>query len=1377
MLLILGTAGDPAFAGTDGKVIEGTGDLTLKGAQLTSTSSAVTLAANHDVNLIEQQLQQSRHDESTYSGGTLLSKVSSNSMNDVRRTQSVASTVSGDSIVLSAGNDLTVRGSNVTGKNDVSLYATNDVNIVAAEEKSSASNFAESKSSATGFGKLTGATAMFIDPYLGAALLTSKSAMQNADQTQTQVVGSSISGSNIDITSGRDTKVQGSIIVADANVDILAGRNLSVVSAQETQAQQAKSSSKTSGFIGSFWQPAIGTVKQTQDGKSDSVTQVGSQIASLGTNGSGNVTLQAGEHYTQTASGVLAPKGDIDISAKNVLINEAYDVNNAEQRSTYSKVALGGTVSVPLISAVQGIQGMADAAKNTGDSRMKALAGINAAMNAQSALDTAQAMSNGGSLSSGIKVSVSLGSSKSESSSTQTASTVVGSQVNAGGNVSIAATGGGADSNLTAIATDISAGNNVSLKADNQVTLAAAQSTVSEHSKNNASGASIGIGFAVGGQQNGFTLELAANKARGHADGTDLTAVNTHVQAGNTASIDSGGDTTLKGAVVAGQRVTADIGGKLAIESLQDSSRFDSKQESAGVGVSVCIPPFCYGSSSVSASYSKSNVNGDYLSVVEQSGIKAGDGGFDVKVKGSTDLKGGVIASTQAAIDQNRNSLVTATLTTSDIRNHDSYDASGISLGVTLSGKMGDQSTAKPGAQQQAANAPSNPSGSAGYADDSGKQDGITQSGISAGTIVITDEQGQKARTGQDATATVASINRNVTSGKDAGNTLVKQWNGQQLVDQTQAAMQITAAFGQSAAKAVGDYAGKQTESYVKARDAAQAAQAVLADSNATVEQKSQAQALLTAAQGVMAQQQETYDHWKEGGDYRVAAHTAIGALAGGAGGALGAGVSAATMPHIGEAIDKLGLSDPVKQAVGIATASVIGAAAGGTAGAVSGLNIDANNRQLTHTEMDRLKKLAGNDQVKEARLAAAACALVKCAAEFPVGSAEYRQMKALEDLGNSPTFAAERQLLSQQTDTVGNRDKVTYKLFQYGVANSLLDSATRVDNTYQVTTRVMGGVQAVGGAATAVAGAGVTAGGAVTCPETGVGCLVAAGGVVMTGYGIDQTKAGVGTMLTGQQQPTLGGQLIQQMLGVSPGTAELMYGLAGLTPAAVEATLANKAVNAQIAANAAARNSYAASSTALPEGYAPLKSVGAAANDTGGLPAGFQRVVNQATGDVQVLGSDGRIYNEVTQGGKDVLVPVAKGSPVDYDHIIGADYTKAGKPTGGHTLLNGDVKIVAGTESIPDATGVYKATIQIPDPQNPGQWITKTSNGSINTMFPKVWDEARIKAEVDAAWNSPSKIVIGDKWSSVTPSGVKVEGFISPRTTVYPVYQTPKKP
>jgi hypothetical protein len=134
-----------------------------------------------------------------------------------------------------------------------------------------------------------------------------------------------------------------------------------------------------------------------------------------------------------------------------------------------------------------------------------------------------------------------------------------------------------------------------------------------------------------------------------------------------------------------------------------------------------------------------------------------------------------------------------------------------------------------------------------------------------------------------------------------------------------------------------------------------------------------------------------------------------------------------------------------------------------------------------------------------------------------------------------------------------------------------------------------------------------------------------------------------------------------------------------------------------------------------------------------------------------------------------------ASNSPIDFKHIIGADYKRhTGEPTGGHTLLNGDVRLIEGTVSAPDATGVYRAQVQMADPQHAGQWITKTDrNGSPmpNTMFPKDWPAEQVVSEVNAAWFSPTKTIRGDKWSALTPSGVRVEGYLEPRVTAYPVY------
>jgi filamentous hemagglutinin len=917
----------------DGKAVIGTGNLSIQGAQIGNTKGTLTLAANNNIDIVEHQINQSEHTDHVGKNSSLLSKTSSVRISDSSSRQAVGSRITGDTIVISSGNDATIRGSSVAGNGDVSIYARNDVKIVAAEEQSSAGNFEETRKSATGVGKVVAAVAaVSVAPILGAGAFNRKDAMQNAEQTQTTVVGSSVSGTNVDITSGRDTLIKGSTVVANIDVDINAGRNLDIVSAQETRSEQAINSSSARGLLGGL---SVGKTKQNQEGSSDSITQIGSQIGSLGSYGTGNVILRAGEQYTQTASSVLAVAGNVDIAGKAVTINEAYDTSEAAQRSRSSKTAIGIEVSSPLLSSLQGIKGMADAARNTSDERTLALAAINAGMNARSAVDSAQQLASGNL--GGIKVTASIGSSKSESSSQQQTSSVVGSSVAAGSNVSITATGAGKDSNLNATAANISAGNDATLKADNQVNLLAAQSTLSAHSENKSSGASIGIGFAIGGGQNGFTLEASASKARGNTDGSDVVNVNSHVRAGNIVAIESGGDTTLKGAVIAGNTVKAGIGGNLNIESLQDSSRFDSRQTSSGIGVSVCIPPFCYGTSSISGSAGKTNVNADYLGVVEQSGIKAGDGGFNVTVKGNTDLKGAVIASTQAAVDEGRNKLVTASLTQSDLQNRDVYEAKGYGVSVTIAGKLGDQGTASTSEDRDAASDtknPSKPGAGAGIGNASGSQGSVTASGISGAAITLTDEAKQKELTGQDGAATIAKAQTGVTTDKDKTGALTKAWDGKTLMDEVSAQIAVTQAFSQVAPRAVADFAGRR--------------------------------AAELRAEG----KEEEARKWDENGAYRIALHTAAGALGGGTSGALGAAAVASLASQLDklqasveEVLVKQGMSEgaarTLAQGLAQATSAGVGAIVGGTQGGATALTVDTNNRQLHPGDYKVAKTLA----------------------------------------------------------------------------------------------------------------------------------------------------------------------------------------------------------------------------------------------------------------------------------------------------------------------------------------------------------------------------------------------------------------------------------
>jgi len=696
------------------------GSLNLTGTQVaigTSGSGTGWLSAGKDVNIaaVVNEVNTSQYNDPA-------SKMHDRQVHANQTIVSAGVASSGDLLVsagIKTGGDLNVTGSVLVGDGNLVLEAGNDIRITGLAERHLSDTAIHRESSS------------FLKS-------SSTTAAQYSDRTE--VVGSTVSGGSVMISSGRDALLSGSTVVADNNIDINAGRDLTIVSAERTTSERSSSSSKKSGLVGGA---SIGTIKSTQDRTLEEVTQVGSQIASLG----GNINLSAGNQYTQTASIVMAPKGDIAIEAKDVLVNAGSDRSQGSEDSSYSKTAIGISVSVPLLENVQAVSNMKKAGDNAGDGRMKALATLNAGFNIIDGASALKGLSDDPKK--GVSVSVSLGSSKSESHMDRKSKTSVGSSISAGGNISIVATGGGVDSNLNVIGSSIKAGGDVALAADNDINLLAGENTASQHSNNKSSGASIGIGFSFGGQQNGFSLNVGANKAQGRADGEDLVYQNTHVTGGGTVKVTSGGDTTLKGALIDGKSVQANVGGDLNIESLQDRSTYESKQKTAGISASICIPPFCTGTSSVSGNVGKSNATGEYLSVVEQSGIKAGDGGFQITVGSNTDLKGGIISSTDAAITDGQNFLDTGTLTTSDLVNKSDANASSSGFGLSSNMLEGKYQTGK-ALLGNAINS----------ADLSASSVGQTYSAVGEGKVVVRNEGKQIELTGHTAGQMIAELNR-----------------------------------------------------------------------------------------------------------------------------------------------------------------------------------------------------------------------------------------------------------------------------------------------------------------------------------------------------------------------------------------------------------------------------------------------------------------------------------------------------------------------------------------------------------------------------------------------------------------------------------------
>jgi filamentous hemagglutinin len=964
---------------------------------------------------------------------------------------------------------INITASSITAGDALKLTASDSVNIVSAQEQHLSDT------------ALTRTSSSF---------LKSKTTQQADYVATSQAIGSTLSGKTVDISAGKDINVLGSAIAGDGDVSLAAVGSVNIGASTSTLTEQHHSQVKESGFLsGNGFSFSIGTRTTTTDQSRDATTQSGQSRSMVGSLG-GNLSIVAGDAIKVSGSD-LAAGVNMSLDGRSVTIDPGLDKSQGKFTQSIVQDGLTFAIGGSVVNAIQTFQGMTSAASQSKDTRTKALAAAVVAMTAKDTVD--DIAKNGPSL----KVSLTVGHSESESMEVTAGSTHSGSVLTAGNNVAIRAAGGGTASNIDIVGSDVRASGNVLLAADNKINLLAAQDTESQHSQSKSMSASVGVAAELSSSAPKYGFTASASVSRGNIDGEGTTQANSHIIAGDRLTIASGGDTNLKGAVASGNQVVAEIKGNLNIESLQDTATIDGKRQSASVSGTVGA------GAGFSGSVSQSKVHNDYASVQEQSGIRAGDGGFQVQVAGNTDLKGGVISSSEQASKDGRNSISTATLSFSDIENRDSSKASGVSLGVNV-GKNQNGGTFSPNM------AP-------GLGQVSSSQSSVTHSGISDAMLTVTDQQSGQA---------VVNLNRDVSTGKDSAQALTKGWAGAQALDEVEAQMQITSAALPRLAKEIGDYAERKVAELNKQGNAEEAAK------------------------------------WAEGGIYRIAAHAALGAMGGGLDGALGATAVAEVAPALKELQhslqDKLtsvgvsaGATDVAAKLIAGGAAATIGSMAGSGTGAVTGLNVDINNRQLHPEEQQRIKQLANGNSVKEARLTAAACALVKCYAEFPVDSDAYQNLKKIAEFGSSPALLAEREQLAQQQD-----------LFRYTTtgffSDKNKDATKQFNNTYQITTRTLGAGQTVLG------GLGVL-GSVLTAPAscaTGIGCVANAGIATLS---LDAMYAGSKQVVSGNPESTFTNKGLQT-LGLSPEAASWAEAAIGVGAAAKAASVANKVVDQSIA-------------------------------------------------------------------------------------------------------------------------------------------------------------------------------------------------------------------
>jgi filamentous hemagglutinin len=846
----IGVGGDYTATGANlnlggGGVVAANGNVTLQAAKATSTVDSNSSGSD----------SHGSYSESLHRSDDILTATTLNA---------------GNSLTVAAGKDINVTGSAISlDRGMATLAAAGNVNIGAATE-----THVESGQEQHGHGNV----------------VSGKDVQSSRDMTTMLSQGSMVAADAVQIAGGKDINVAGSTIVGTNDVSLSAAHDVNITTSQDTTQSSGTYQEKHTGLATSGLTVTAGSNRLATTDRESGVTNNASTVGSL----NGNLSIQAGNTLHVTGSDLIAAK-DITGTAANVVIDAATDTAQRSQTQTSHSSGLSIGLSGSVGDAINNAYSESKAASHSSGNGNDRAAALHAIAAAGDTAMTVAGVTDGTLMKNpGIGVQASVGSGSSRSDSGESRTTNRGSSVTAGGTAAFVASGDGTpgSGNVTIAGSNVSA-NDVLLAAKNQVNVVNTTDTDSTRSSNSSSSASLGVSVGTDG------AGISGSMSNAHGDASSDAAIQhaSHVTGVNRVTVISGGDTNITGSQVAGNQVSAAVGGNLNVTSVQDVTDSAAHQGSAGGGFSVS-------QGGGSASFSTQNGHGEsnYAGVNEQAGIYAGDGGFNVNVKGNTGLTGAVISGTA---DASQNRLTTGTLTYSDIQNHSHYDASSNGIGAGVgAGSTGN------------AVGPGSVSGSGGVVpmmsqSDSGNSGATTRSAISAGTINITD--------GAHQTQDVASLSRDTsdTNGKVANTPDVNS-----ILNQQADTMQAAQAAGQTVSQGIGAYADHKRDT---ATDAA------------------------------------TQAAWDEGGADRVLLHVAGGALVAGLGGgsigsaaqgAAGAGFAAWAAGDLNRLAngtrDALGGGDATQMAGNVLSNVVAGAGGfliGGTTGAFTAGNADLYNR------------------------------------------------------------------------------------------------------------------------------------------------------------------------------------------------------------------------------------------------------------------------------------------------------------------------------------------------------------------------------------------------------------------------------------------------
>lgn len=617
-------------------------DVSVRNGVVNSEQGTTTMAAGHDVNVTPGESYSRDEYGIKYKEKSLLSKTVRTLRTDHEHTGVLSSTIGGNAVDMKANHDVSLTGANVLGTKDVNITAGHDVRTDSGEERQRDDIYEHSKK--------TGLMSAGIGFTIGSKKVTDTLDGKYTNQVETLIGAAK---GKVAIHANKAAHLTGASILAgtDATVQapdmVLDGKHNT---ADIKQTHEVKTSGLTVSLGGSIASALNGAYALQQKGKD----RHDKRLAAL-------EYVEAGKELRKGLTNINEYRA---YTPANVVNHADGLMNSGLQKMDFSarldRLVSSGQLSEKQLKTVTGMRDRfaVEGAQEyqTGFNEMADIQGNQAQYKAQK-----RAKKDGL-----ANIHVGIGSSYSKSVTELHNRDYAGGKIISNNITSLLAKSNAPNTGtITAIGETIQ-GKTVDVVADNTINLQAATNTSRKIENNDTKSWSVGANISVNG---GGILGFDANYNKGmQRENTEKVSYAPSRITANTVNMNSGKDTNVIGSTVKGDKVIANVGGNLYIQSLQDKEIYVGKQKNTGFSISTNGTQL----GSISGEHSKGDMRSNYASVTEQAGIFAGKDGYTITTKGTTTLEGAVIDSKAAA---EKNTVSTGRLAMKDIENTAEYSS------------------------------------------------------------------------------------------------------------------------------------------------------------------------------------------------------------------------------------------------------------------------------------------------------------------------------------------------------------------------------------------------------------------------------------------------------------------------------------------------------------------------------------------------------------------------------------------------------------------------------------------------------------------------------------------------------------------------------